>query len=135
MAFREIELTEEERAALGAKFFKFDAIGDRLVGRFLRSEERDGKFGRETLYHFKRKTEAGQIEEVALSSGGNSDAIQKLRKAAIKPGVAVMVTFTATLDVGKANPMKMFKVLVDDSPAATPTPAPKPKPADDDLNF
>jgi hypothetical protein len=129
VAFREIELTEEERGALGAKFVKFDAIGDRLAGRFLRSEERDGKFGRETLYHFKRKTEAGQLEEVVLSSGGNSDAVQKLRKAGIKPGAAVLITFTATIDVGKAHPMKLFKVLVDDSPAA------KPKPADDDLNF
>lgn len=135
MAFREVELSDEERAAAGARFKKFEAIGDRIAGLFVKQEERDGRFGRETVYTFRTKSEAGLIEDVSLSSGGHTDADMKLKKAALKQGNKVIVAFTGTRDVGKTNPMKLFKVQVDDSvtplpPLAAPKPA-NPKPADD----
>lgn len=135
MAFRDVELTEEERAALGAKFKKFDAIGDRVGGLFVKREERNGRYGKETVYTIRTKNEAGVIEDISISSGGNSDAVLKLEKAGLKQGNKVIVAFTGTRDVGKQHPMKLFKVQVDDSvtplpPLSAPKPA-SPKPTDD----
>lgn len=135
MAFREVELTEEERAAMGTRYKKFEAIGDRIAGLFVSVQDRQGKFGPETVYTFRTKNEQGQVEDIALSSGGNTDAAIKLSKAGLKPGNKVIVAFTGTRDVGKTSPMKLFKVQVDDSvtplPSVSAAKPAAPKPADD----
>jgi hypothetical protein len=137
MAFKEIELTEEEKAALGSDFYKFTAIGQKLVGKFVRTQAQSGQFAKAHLidYVFKMKNEAGAVVEAVLNPP--TDLGQKLKKAALKPGHAVMITYASDLDVGKESPMKIFKVLVDDSPAAgaAAKPPPPPPPSDDDLNF
>lgn len=137
MAFKEVELSDAEKAALGGKFKKFEAIGDRLAGVFVRQEDRQGKFGPETVFVFRCKNESGVIEEVSLSSGGHTDAAVKLRKAALKPGNKVMISYASALDVGKQHPMKLFKVLVDtETTTASTMPAPAPKPVvPDDVDF
>lgn len=139
MAFREVDLTEEERAAMQGAYFKFNAIGDRLMGRFLSTRPSTGTYAKpgQLDYVFRHKNaETGAIEDVTLTPP--ADLVAKLKKAGLKPGWKVSITYASDLDVGKESPMKIFKLLVDDSPAAAPAPAapapkpaPKPAPADD----
>lgn len=145
MAFREVELTEEERAAMSGAYFKFNAIGDRIVGRFISTRPSTGTFAKPgqldyTIRH--KNAETGAIEDVTLTPP--ADLAAKLKKAQLKPGWKVSITYSSDVDVGKESPMKVFKLLVDDSdapaaakPAAPPAPAPKPKPAPapDDIDF
>lgn len=109
-----------------AQFVKFNAIGDKFGGWFL--DVKEGRFGLD--YAFRDK----QGKRNVLTATGALAA--QLEKAHLKPGHLVLITFTATQDTGKANPMKRFKVLVDDAPAqkmpAAAAPAPKPSsPAED----
>jgi len=119
MAFREVELSEEERAAMSQKFFKFNAIGDRLAGVFVSSRMASGKFGEQREYLF--RTKDGQV---ALTPP--TDAAKKLEKIGLKPGWKVLITYDQDIDVGKEKPMKHFKVLFEESiaPPAAPAPAP-----------
>lgn len=135
MAFKEVELTEEEKAAMSQSFFKFENIGDKLAGRFVKTVPASGKFAKpnQVDYVFKIKNTEGVVVETTM--GGNADAAMKLKKAIekgdLKPGYAVLITYIADLDVGKENPMKQFKVLVDDTPPKNAAPPPPPQPADD----
>lgn len=129
MAYREVELSEEEKAAASTSYVKFNAIGDTFVGVFLKWAEVPGKFGPQSTWYFKTKDSAGKIVEMALSAP--TDADKKLKKAALKPGWRVKIQYAADQDVGKASPMKIFKVWFDDAPAAAPKPPPPPSPADD----
>ncbi len=141
MAFREVELTEEERAAMSGAYFKFSAIGDRLVGRFISTRPSTGTYSKpgQLDYIIRHKNAEGAIEDVTLTPP--ADLAAKLKKAQLKPGWKVSITYASDHDVGKESPMKVFKLLVDDSDppkAATPAPAPAPKPkapAPDDIDF
>lgn len=130
MAYKEIELTEEERAAAGAKFFKFGAIGDKLVGRFIRTQPTTGTYAKAGQLDYVFRTKAG---DVSLSPP--ADAALKLKKANLKPGNAVMISYERDQDVGKESLMKVFRVLVDDSPAVAKKPEPAPPPVPDDIDF
>lgn len=141
MAFKEVELTEEERASAGAKFFKFEAIGAKLTGRFVRTQPQTGQYAKAGAvdYVFRTKEPSGAIVEVVLNPP--ADLSLKLKKAALTPGRAVAMTYERDLDVGKESPMKIIKLLVDDTPmkpapAAAPPKAPPPAPApEDDIDF
>ena len=130
MAFKEVELSAEEQASSGQTFFKFSAIGDRMAGVFISSKVVAGKFGEKREYLF--RTREGNV---ALTPP--TDAARKLEKANLKPGWKVIVTYTGDRDVGKEQPMKQFKVLVDTeigAPVAAPAPVVA-APAVDDLPF
>jgi hypothetical protein len=127
MAFEEVTLTEEEKAALSATFVKFEAIGDQFGGVFVSSRSATGQYAKpgQIEYIFRRKDPtSGEISEVLFNPP--TDAAQKLKKAALKPGNRVAVKYVSDQDVGKESPMKIFKVMVDRATAAAPAPAPKP---------
>lgn len=148
MAFKEVELTEEERAALSGTFFKFNAIGDRLAGIYVGKRPTTGigaNSGKED-YTFKTKNAEGAIEQQTLTPP--TSLAQQLKKAErdglLVAGRKVVIQFVSEVDVGKESPMKQFKLLVDDgaaSPAnagtkpAAPKPAPKPAPVPDDFDI
>lgn len=137
MAFEEVTLTDEEKAAMSATFVKFEAIGDQLAGVFVSTRPATGQYAKpgQLEYVFRRKdATTGEIAEVALNPP--TDAAQKLKKAALKPGNKVIVKYVSDQDVGKESPMKIFKVLVDRAAAAAPAPKPAPKPENlDDIAF
>ena len=135
MAFEEVTLSEEERAALGSTFFKFSAIGESLAGIFVSKRPSTGQYAKGDDYVFRVKDKAtGAIGEVVLSPP--TDLAQKLKKADPKPGNKMIMTYTGDLDVQKASPMKQFKLLIDRSASAVPAAAPKPAPKpEDDINF
>lgn len=115
MAFKEVVI-EEQSSGSKAPFFKFNAIGDRLLGVFLNEQPGSGQYGEgKTWYVFKTKE-----GNVTLDAPAN--CAQALRKAKneglLQPGRKVMITYTADKDIGKSNPMKLFKVLVDDGEPA-----------------
>jgi hypothetical protein len=103
MAFREVTVDETENKT----YFKFNAIGDRLAGVFVSATTVDGQFGPRREYVFKTK-DAGTVTLTP-----STDLARKLEKAGLAPGAKVIATYTADKDIGKASPMKMFKVLVD----------------------
>lgn len=134
MAFEEVTLTEEEKAAMSATFVKFEAIGDQLGGVFVATRPATGQYAKagQLEYVFKRKdATTGEISEVILNPP--FDAAVKLKKAALKPGNKVIVKYVSDQDVGKESPMKIFKVMVDRA-AAAPAPAPKPAPKPENLD-
>jgi len=118
MAYREVEWTKEDAAS--GQFVRFDANGDTVEGVFAGAEDRTGRYGPETI--FRIKTAHG---EATISSSGNFDCAQKLKKAiklgALRVGTQVKIVRTGLADVGRENPMKVFQVLVDDSKVPYPT--------------
>lgn len=151
MGWTKVELTKEEEEALqgGGNFFKFTAIGQKLLGRFVKTQKQTGQFAKADLedYVFRvaKKDEngqviAGQTEEVVVNTNKQLNA--KLKKCGLKAGYAVKITFASELDVGQASKMKVYEVEYDASPspagAAKPPPPPPPPPApaaDDDVPF
>jgi hypothetical protein len=127
MAFKEVVVEPLEDLP---PFHKFSAVGDKVVGRFVSYVESNGKFGIENRYTFKG---ASGLFVIAA----NFDLHRRLVKAELKRGNAVMISYSGDLPPSKPgnSPMKMFKVMVDDSP---PTVAAKPPPPpvadlDDDI--
>lgn len=151
MGWTKVELTKEEEEALqgGGNFFKFTAIGQRLLGRFVKSQKQTGQYAKADLldYVFRiaskdedGKVIAGKTEEVLLNA--NKQLHAKLAKCKLQPGYAVKITFTGEIDVGQPSKMKVYEVEFDASPApsgaAKPPPPPPPPPtpaADDDVPF
>lgn len=131
MAYKEITLTEEEQKAGTGNFVKFEAIGAKFAGVFVKVTKRNANFnGREReVNDYTFKTKDG---EFVLNAP--FDLERKLRKAALRPGYKVAMVYTGDLPSEDPNKsaMKLFKVLVDDEigPAAAapkpPPPAPKP---------
>ncbi len=114
MAYKEIQPDPYEEK----EFFKFNAIGDKFVGLYV--SQKEGKYGMDFTF----KNRKGEF--VVTAKGGLKAHFDK---AALKPGYLVRCTFTATKDIGKESPMRLFKVEVDDAPtvsAAAAAPAPKP---------
>lgn len=126
MAFKKIEIPEDEGG--GRAFFKFNAIGDRLAGVFLSySISNAGNYGPKPEYVFRIKGPDGQPQEVALNPP--TRLAMALEKAQLKKGHKVIAVLTGEKDVGKGSPMKLFEVMVDDSPSAAPAQAAAPAPA------
>lgn len=137
MAWKDVELSEEERASMAQKFYKFEAIGQKLYGRVVRIVPQTGQYAKPGMHDFvirTKNTETGEIEEVVLNPP--TDLAALLKKAGVAPNHAIEATYASDRDVGKASPMKCFKLRVNtEAPAQAaapkPAPAPVPKPADD----
>ena len=125
MAFREVELSEEEKKGGGRKFKKFSAIGDAVLALFVRTEEDTVNYSdgpkRVTKYIFWNRTD-GEFEVTP-----DTDLAKKLKKAqrpeseggfgmAEGLGHLVKAKFASTLDTGQASPMKVYSLAVDTSP-------------------
>lgn len=120
MAFVEIEVDPAE----GGEFFRFNAIGDRLLGVFVSFEAKKGNFDKlDQNYTFRTK-------EGVVTVSASANLAMKLEKAALKPGHRVMVTYTGDLAATKPgfSAMKIFKVLVDSDPQTLAKPKPPPPP-------
>ena len=139
MAWKDVEVSDEERAG---SFFKFDAIGTKLLGRFVKTVPQTGQYAKpgRVDYVFKVKDAAGNLTEVTVSSSP-VDLSAKLTKARLKPGYAVKIEYVKAIpsDDPSKSAQKIFKVSVDDSPApaaaAKPPPPPPPPSPSDDIPF
>lgn len=111
MARREIQSED-----LG-NLFTFKKFGDCLEGVYVGSREVDGQFGRQTLYDVEN-------EGVIYSAPGSAGLNPKMAK--VETGTRVWITYVSDKETGKnrdgtdKNPMKVFKVEVDDGQAAQP---------------
>lgn len=129
MAFKKVELTEEEQKGSGGrKFQKFDAPGDKALALFVRTEKGTANYGDGpkdvTKYIFWNRTE-GEFEVTP-----SMDLEQKLKKATraeadggfgleAGKGHLVKMTFTHTQDIpNSTNKKKIFDVQVDTAPDA-----------------
>lgn len=124
MAWVDVEVSEEERRSSAGKWFKFQAIGDKVWGRFERYEQKEGKFGTEHNYTL-------ETPEGTQSFNAPYDLHTKLQKAmrppdgtskgglGLRPGVGhrICATYIANQDVGQASPMKVFRLQCDTAPA------------------
>ncbi len=146
MAFKEIVVEESE----GGEFFKFDAIGKVLLGRFQSHTVRPGEGmwddGRpkqeENHYSFRTKNPAGEVVVMIVNAPTDLDRKLKaaLKSGELKPNAIVKMTYAGDIPAKKAgySPMKYIKTEIDDGPvpaapaaAAKPQakpPAPKPPP-------
>ena len=142
MAWKDVELTEEEQQGSGArKFYKFAAIGDKMAGRFVKTQPSTGTYAKpgQLDYVFRVKSaETGAIEEVLVTPPFDAALrLEKATKANMMPvGAAVLLTFVSTRNVGKEHDQKIFSLKVDPTPGPS---APKPPPpkvsGDDDMPF
>jgi len=121
MARREVEVEE-----IG-NLYRFTKLGQSLDGIFEGTHEADGQFGRQTFFDIKGD------DDVVYSVPGSAGLSPKMAKVAI--GSRVWITYIDDRDVGKnrdgtdKNPMKVFKVEIDDGQqqlAATGTVGKKP---------
>jgi hypothetical protein len=144
MAFKEVVLTKEEVAALSGKFWKPKMVGDKLLGFFVKYEQRQHDFGPQnggvkTLHSY-----TFQNKEGAITHDANPDLHRKLQKAmkpaaegglGLTPGQrhACSMTYSGDLDTGQESKMKMFRLEVDTDfkAGAAPPPPPPPPPATD----
>lgn len=140
MAWQEVTLSEEERASMAQKFYKFEAIGQKLYGRVVRLVPQTGQYAKPGAHDFVVRTknaETNEIEEVVLNPP--TDLAALIKKANVAVDHAIEATYVSDRDVGKASPMKVFKLRVNTeaprAPAPKPAPVPAPKPAADDLEF
>jgi hypothetical protein len=133
MAFREIpEEAFVPYLKLGQVFQK---VGDKFYGIY--NSQSEGDYGTNFVF-------ATAIGSFSLTVRG---ALKKqLDAAGLNGGELVMIQFAKTVDTGKENPMRSFKVMIDDEykgappknganvviPRREPAPAPA---AEDDLPF
>ncbi len=94
---------EEVEGEGGGGFVKFNEIGQSTIGIFTGYVERQGKFGLETVINF-----AGYDGGEPFSLNANPDLKGKVKRLVV--GKLVRVEYVSDLDVGKENPMKVFKV-------------------------
>lgn len=128
MAFKKVELSEEEqKGGGGKKFKKFDAVGDKMLALFVRTEQDTANYPdgpkKVTKYIFYNRND-GEFEVTP-----SIDLEQKLKKAAkptpdgfgMEPGKGhlVKVVFTHVQDIPNSeNKKKIFSVEVDTTPDA-----------------
>lgn len=131
MAFRQVELSEEEIQQSGKRFEKFEAIGDTVTGvlvkrenvtKTFKAEEGPKTFDAYTFYGPKRgDSKAPLMFEISPLP---FDLERKMKKAlrpvadggmGLKPGKGhlVQMKFSSTQDTGQASPMKVFTLAVD----------------------
>ena len=109
MAFVDVELTEEEKAALGRNYVKFSAIGDKFFGLVLSTQKAGGTYAKpnDLDYVVKTKNAAGEVVEMLLSPNG--DLAPKFKKANVRKGSKIKLEYVADRDVGKESPMKVTR--------------------------
>ncbi len=128
MAYKEVVVEESD---LGS-FFKFDAIGTKLVGRFVAFQVKPSNFADgkpEQLYTFKTR-------EGLITVNAPTDLARKLEAAKksgdLKPGHMVSMSYDRDLPATKPgySPMKIIKTAIDDAPPPAAVKAPAPDPED-----
>jgi hypothetical protein len=127
MAFRQVELTEEELRAGSRAYKKFTAIGDKITAFFIgwETQEKDFKQGKgvesvDVLVFWNRQD--GEFEITPPDS--LTKAINKAMRAESDGGVSlreraghvVKMMFKATRDTGQPNPAKIIAIEVDTTP-------------------
>lgn len=162
MAWKTIELTEEEQKAGGGRpFKKFNAIGDEALGFYVKKEETTANYKdgpkKETVYviYGKHVDQNGVTSNREIEITPPQDLKKKLEKAEREGGLApgmghlIKMKFTSTKTIeGREDPMKLFTVAVDtDFKPTNPLPASvtwaksaaantaPPPAADDDIPF
>lgn len=156
MAFKKIELSKEEEESLqgGGNFVKFTAIGQKFLGRFLRSQPQTGTFAKadraDYVFRAPAKNEDGTVRTGADGKPVVEEAVingtkrlhfllnREIKNGHLKPNYAVKITLIAENDIGQANKEKVFDVEIDDVVGAAKPPPPPPPPADsaaDDVPF
>lgn len=127
MAFVDVEIPE---GGEGGEYFKFNAIGDRLVGVFV--SKAMGQAG-----EYQGRPIPARLEYVFRTREGNvtvsppTKLAMGFERADLKPGHRVIATFTGEIAATKPghSAIKVFKLQVDrDPPAAGAAAAPKPPP-------
>lgn len=96
---------------VGGSFLKmkdvFPKVGAKFVGNYVSNST--GSYGEDYTFEI-------DGEEKTLTVKGLLE--KQLAKAAPQPGEQVTILFSDTKDTGHDHPMRLFKVLVDDAPAA-----------------
>lgn len=130
MAFKKVELTEEEMKSGGRAFEKFDAIGDSQIGVYQFTERKEKEFpdGKKTvtLHVFWRPANPAKPDkkegDFEITGTYHLDkSIEKAKKAPSDGGLGlderaghlVKMTWTSNRDTGQSSPMKVFDVQVD----------------------
>jgi hypothetical protein len=85
----------------------FAKIGNKFVGVFKDSAE--GEYG--TDYRF--LADAGRAEPVVVTITDKGALKRRLDKAGLSPGDLVAIQYSANVDTGKDNAMRVFKLAVD----------------------
>lgn len=135
MAYKEVVVTDEA----GGTFFKFNAIGDKLIGLYVSKKERPahGEFKASTEYTFKNKsgmitlTPPAALQKRLTAAEASDDPLMKL----IPMKSVCLMEFTSTKDIGQPQPMKIVSLKIDNERAAAKQPPPPPPPAEDDIPF
>lgn len=124
MAWKTVELTEEEQKAGGGRQWKkFEAIGDSAAGFFVKTEKTTANYTdgpkEVTKWIFYGKL-PGRPSAEEFEITAPTDLEKKLKKAERELGMVagvghlVKMTFTSTRQIeGRADPMKVFTVAVD----------------------
>ncbi len=132
MAYREVDPGPAPEAG---EFVSFKAIGEKFIGRFIGVTEITNSFSKkQNQYTFKNKEGIKKLD-------ANYDLDRRLKAADLKPGITLCL-ITYIKDADQPDPtrsaMKLFKLLVDDSPPgakAAAAPPPPPPSADSDIDF
>jgi hypothetical protein len=132
MAFRQVELTEEEMQQSGKRYEKFDAIGDTVTGVLVKKESVTKTFkveeGPKTFdaYHFYGPKRGDAKAPLHFEISPLPYDLDRKMKKAMRPvaeggmglepgkGHLVQMKFSSTLLIeGQANPMKVITLAVD----------------------
>lgn len=146
--WKKVVLSKEEEEALqgGGNFFKFNGIGSKMLGRFVKSQPQTGQYKKadrdDWVFRVAAKDEHGAViqgksEEVVVNATKKLQA--QLKNANLKPNYAVKITLIAEIEIGMPNKMPEYEVEFNPDPgttraAAPPPPPPKPE-AEDDIPF
>jgi hypothetical protein len=143
MAWKKVELTEDEKkAGSGRPFKKFAAIGDKALGFFVKTEKKTANYTdgpkEETVYVLYGEVvgQDGAKSTCEFEITPPTDLKKKLEKAqravsddgaGLQAGMGhlVQMAYTSTLKVeGRSDPMKIFGLAVDtEFVAKSPLPA------------
>lgn len=113
MAWQEVDAPKEEMNT--REFVKFNAIGDKVGGFYVGKKTETANFNdgpKQVIKYTFRRTDGTDLELTPPY-----DLRKRLEKAEadglLVPDVAVLMTFTATRDVGQASPMKIISLKID----------------------
>lgn len=117
MAFRDVEPDPNYGQSAYLKIREvFATVGDIFTGLYQSDEPAsDPTFGQN--YTFKLKT--GELGIMSIQG----QLHQQLQKAKLQAGEKVSIKFIDEKDIGKANPMRLFKVRVESAPVPAAKPA------------
>lgn len=110
-------------------FFKFEAVGDMIVGRYVKMQEEEGRYGKQMVVYL--RTRDG---DECLNA--NFDLQRRFEAAELAKGDLVRVTFAGWVDLKDDKKMKQFTLEVNrdrppiaDPKDVKPVPAARPAPA------